>query len=222
MKTTADAKNLIARYRKIPRYVDNVIGHLRAGAADGLVADAEVLRRVVVLVVAQLARPVAEWQMLAPLEAKGAASAWTPALRAELTAVVEKEIKPAGERYLAFLKTELTPKVRKGDRPGIAHLSVGKECYLAQITNFLGEARTAARQALGEERAEHAGRADDEGARGVDLRHGWEPTSRGCGGIRVHSDLAPRPVLPTPPPSTFCAPTLDEDRLSAPAGRVVG
>lgn len=45
VESVEDGANLLARYRAVPGSVDNTIAALRAGAAKGLVANAETLRR---------------------------------------------------------------------------------------------------------------------------------------------------------------------------------
>ncbi len=57
---------LLARYRAVPRRVDQDIANLREGIAAGRSPDAEALRRTLALVDAELARPLAELELLAP------------------------------------------------------------------------------------------------------------------------------------------------------------
>ncbi|MCK6549950.1 DUF885 domain-containing protein [Myxococcota bacterium] len=135
VRTVDDGRNLVARYRKAPVLVDQMIANLRSGAADGLVASAESVRRVVSMFETELAKPVETWSLLAAARAPldGWSSSDRDAFRADLRAAVEGVLKPALERYLAFVKAELVPKARGDDAVGIGALPSGAECYAAQI-----------------------------------------------------------------------------------------
>jgi uncharacterized protein (DUF885 family) len=146
IKTPADGRNLVARYRKIARTVDNTAGHLRAGAARGLYANAESVRRTLALVDGQLGSPIDKWALLEP--AAAARPDWDAAERerfaASLREVTEREVKPAFERFRALLHDEILPRARGADKVGVGHLPQGDACYRARIAEHTGLPLTAA------------------------------------------------------------------------------
>ncbi len=145
--TVADANNLLERYRKIPHSVGNSLDNLRAGLREGLVADAESLRRTIEMIDAQLAKPIDEWSLLDPIRDPGAHRDWSESERAafarDLRAVVQDSIKPAYQRYRELLD-ELLPAARTGGSIGIGSLPSGAACYEASIRSHTGLSRTAA------------------------------------------------------------------------------
>tara|TARA_R110002073_G_scaffold336295_2_gene531893 strand:- start:43547 stop:45394 length:1848 start_codon:yes stop_codon:yes gene_type:complete len=132
------AKNLVTRYRQVPKSIDDNIANLRSGLAKGRVANAETVLRTIALVQGQLDQELESWSLLAPaksvseLEASGA-----DAVAAELYDVVSSEIKPAFERYLKFLSEELAPAGRAGDQIGVHALPNGLACYDASIASHI-------------------------------------------------------------------------------------
>jgi uncharacterized protein (DUF885 family) len=145
VKTPADGRNLVARYRQIARWVDNSIGHLRAGAEKGLFANAESVRRTIALVDGQLAAPLEKWPLAEPAAAPR--PDWKPEERTELASalnqVIESEVRPAFTRYRALLADEILPKARGADKVGVGHLPLGQACYRARIIDHTGLPLTA-------------------------------------------------------------------------------
>ncbi len=135
VKTAPDGQNLLARYRKIPRAIDDEIDKLRHGAASGRVATAESMKRVIAMVDKQLAQPVADWPLAEPAKAKraGFSEAERQALSAGLIAAIEGGIRPAIQRYRDALSKELLPKARGEDKVGVSALPDGARCYQTQI-----------------------------------------------------------------------------------------
>lgn len=135
IRTPEDASNLVERYRKGSKSIETDIENLRLGAITGLFGAADSMRRVVKMLERQLADPVTAWPMLAP--AIQPHEGWTEAesdrFRKELEAVITSGVKPALIRYLNFLQTELLPKARGDDHPGLSALPIGKSCYEAKI-----------------------------------------------------------------------------------------
>jgi len=142
VKSPADGANLVARYRQIPRYVDNQIGHLRDGASKGLYADAESVRRTIDLVDGQLATDLDRWSLVRP--ALAAHPSWSEADRGRLAAAVRRvvggEVKAAFQRYRKLLGDEILPHARAADKAGVAHLPNGKACYAARVLSETGMA----------------------------------------------------------------------------------
>jgi uncharacterized protein (DUF885 family) len=142
--TPRDGANLIARYQHVPRIIDTRIAQLEAGAARGLIANAESLRRTLAMVDAQLAQPLDEWAVMAPADAArdGWSSAERDAFAAGVRFAVGEHIAPAYRRYRAAL-AELVPQGRDGDRVGLGGLELGAACYRAKIEFHTGMAKTA-------------------------------------------------------------------------------
>ncbi|ACY13049.1 DUF885 domain-containing protein [Haliangium ochraceum] len=137
-----DASNLLARYRLIPRAIDDEMANLRRGADDGRYSNAESLRRTVALIDAQLAQPTAEWSLMKPAREIAGNPALTEGqkelFRAELEELVVEWIRPAIERYRKLLLTELMPRARTATKIGVSELPDGKACYRALVRNYLG------------------------------------------------------------------------------------
>ncbi len=140
-----DAQRLITRFQKGGTSIDNETGHLRRGAADGLFANAESTRRVLKMVDDQLAKPVEQWPMYAPALAEH--PTWTEAQRAEfkeaMLDVLTGTIKPAIERYRAFIAETIAPNARSDDQPGLSPLPFAAECYEARLRRFTTLPKTA-------------------------------------------------------------------------------
>ncbi|HWM87958.1 MAG TPA: DUF885 domain-containing protein, partial [Kofleriaceae bacterium] len=144
--TPADGRNLLARYRLIPRSVDNGIVHLRSGAEKGLFANAESVRRTIALIDGQMTTPIEKWSLLEP--AAEARKGWAEQERTRfadsLRQVVEREIRPAFARYREVLADEILPRARGPKKVGVGHLPHGMACYQARIAEHTGLTRTAA------------------------------------------------------------------------------
>ena len=117
-----DGVALLARWRQMPRFLDQAIGDLRRGLADGRVGVGAICRRVVDQLDELLGRSDAEWPLATPGEER-------PEIRSELLAVIGEEIRPAFERYRSFIADEIAPRARTDDRPGLSHIPGGPETY---------------------------------------------------------------------------------------------
>lgn len=141
------ARNLLERYRQIPKTVDDSIANLRTGLAAGRVANAESIRRTVELVQGQLDKPMAEWALLKPVKTIGELKDVAADERKEITdaleALVSGEIKSSFQRYLEMLQSELLPKGRSGDKIGAHALPDGLACYEASIRGHINLERSA-------------------------------------------------------------------------------
>jgi uncharacterized protein (DUF885 family) len=145
LKKPADGDNLLARYRAIPKAIDDEIDNLRRGAAKGLFANAETVRRAISMIDRQLAKPLQSWPLMEP--AKAPPSGW-PVARAKafagsLRTAVEKSIAPAYRRYRDLLKNEILPTARGPNKSGLVGLPNGEACYRARIKSFIGLPKTA-------------------------------------------------------------------------------
>ncbi len=138
------AQNLLERYRAIPKSVDSHIENLRAGLAQGKVANAQSILLTAELVERQLAKPVSEWalyKVVAPVAQLEGGNEQRVA--DAFAALVEGEIKQSFARYLALLKEELLVLGRKDDKVGMHALPDGLSCYEASIRSHINLDRSA-------------------------------------------------------------------------------
>jgi uncharacterized protein (DUF885 family) len=119
----------LARWRKVPRFIDNEIANLRLGLRSGYSTP----KRNVELVIGQLdqllALPVEKWPLYSPATRDDSAEfkkSWATLLTSELT--------PAIERYRAYLKDEYAGKARTSI--AIAANPNGEACYQASFRNY--------------------------------------------------------------------------------------
>jgi uncharacterized protein (DUF885 family) len=140
----ATADSLLARYRLMPRAIDDMAANLRQGLARGKTASAESVRRVLALIDGQLAAPTAGWALLAPARAvadqrgQGMTDEHRQRFAAELENVVTEWIRPALERYRDVVRDEILPAARAGEAVGVGSLPDGKGCYRALIRRYIG------------------------------------------------------------------------------------
>lgn len=116
-----DHRNLAARLRATPADVAQEIELLRGGLTEGLVANAESIRRVIAIADAWLAQPADEHD---------------PTVQAQL-----EQLTPAFTAYRAFLHDELLPAARTDDRVGLAHLPIGASCYATLAETYTNGTR---------------------------------------------------------------------------------
>jgi uncharacterized protein (DUF885 family) len=140
--STAD--NLLARYRLIPRAIDDMAANLRHGLSRGKTASAESVRRALALIEGQLAAPTAGWALLAPARTvagqrgQGMTDEHRQRFATELEDVVTQWIRPALERYRDVLRDQILPAARTGEAVGLGSLPDGKACYRALIRRHIG------------------------------------------------------------------------------------
>ncbi|MBI4817082.1 MAG: DUF885 domain-containing protein [Deltaproteobacteria bacterium] len=147
VESELDAKNLLARYELVAESIDGEIANLRTGMSRGLLTNRRTAQLVLEVFEKALAQPIAEWPMMAPAlepkpsEAKGFAI--EPQTREKLAESLKNQIRPAFERYAAFLEKELIPAARGEDAIGVSSNPDGAACYASQIRRFLGSDRSA-------------------------------------------------------------------------------
>ena len=147
VETVGDARNLVSRYRAMGGAIDQQVDRLRRGAERGLYANAETTRRVIAMVREQLGDPLDEWPLLAP--AREAHDGFSPevlaSFRADIEAAVRDGIRPAFDRYAAFLEGTVLPNARDESHSGIGALPIGADgaCYAARIREHTGLTRSA-------------------------------------------------------------------------------
>jgi len=138
IRSVADARSLLARYRAMAKTVDDEIVRLDSGLSRGLVANAESTGRIIDITKKQLAAPLAEWPMMTPVrkQVPGASEAEQQRFAGELQQIVGGAVTDALERYAAFLEQKVLPVARDDNHSGLSHLPVGEACYRARIGAF--------------------------------------------------------------------------------------
>jgi len=142
--TPEEGRLYIARVRAIPA----AIRAQSALLADGLVAHRvttkESARRVREMLDAQLAQPLAQWPLMAPLTAGH--PGWTPeqeqAFAEELTAAVQA-VPPALAELARFIDGTLMDWARTDAESGVVHLPEGRACYRSQIRLYTSLSQSA-------------------------------------------------------------------------------
>lgn len=137
-----DAESLLARYRLLPRAVDDMAANLRRGVASGKVASAEAMRRTLALIEGQFAIPLAEWSLMAPARDVARYQGWSEEQRqgfaAEIETLVAEWIRPALERYRDVLVNDILAEARGSAQEGVGSLPDGKACYRALVRRYIG------------------------------------------------------------------------------------
>ncbi len=138
VRSPSDASNLLARYHQIAGAIDDTTAALTRGAARGLFAPQESVRRVLEMVDKQLGTALDEWPLLKPARAPKAD--WPGGEHAlfakQLREVVATDIVPALKRYGDLVRERIFPKARDEEHSGLWALPVGKACYAARIRAF--------------------------------------------------------------------------------------
>ena len=130
VRTTLEGEQMIKRWLAIGPYVDQHIANLRAGASGGKLAVRALVEKAVEELDDLVSKPDSEWALLRPLAVR---RNWTDGeirrFREGLEGAVERSARPGFERYLRFLRSEILPKSRPQEKPGIMHISGGAQAY---------------------------------------------------------------------------------------------
>jgi uncharacterized protein (DUF885 family) len=131
IRTPEDGRALVERWRGIGRYLDQMGANLRESAADGLIAVAKPVERVVDVLTRLEATPARDWKLAGPAAEEH--TDWPePDLRRFREAVgaaVRDVAIPGFRRYRETLERAIAPVARPEDRPGLVHLPGGAEAY---------------------------------------------------------------------------------------------
>ncbi len=133
LDTPEDGARMAARWRAMAEYTDRHLSSLRRSLAEGRVACLPPGQRTVDILERLLDGDTADWALLAPLGDVADLPGWSTAERerfsAELTSIVEGEIRPAFIRLHDALVTEILPAARSADRPGMCQVPEGADGY---------------------------------------------------------------------------------------------
>ncbi|HEV2137727.1 MAG TPA: DUF885 domain-containing protein [Nitrososphaerales archaeon] len=135
VQTVSEGRAMVARWQAIGPYIMQHVANLRGGAAMGKVAVRACVEKVIDELEDLLAKPDDEWALLRPLGAEH--QDWTEeerrAFKEGLTGSLRESARPGFARYLEFLNSEILPKTRPADMPGIMHVPGGREAYAKLI-----------------------------------------------------------------------------------------
>ena len=131
IETVDQGRDMAARWRAMGPWIETLTARQRASLADGRPPVAVLVEKVIEELDALLARPDAEWPLLAPAWEERAA--WSDAgargFADELLATVRDGIRPAFAAYRDFLADEALPVARGDAQVGIGHLEGGEATY---------------------------------------------------------------------------------------------
>src|SRR5256885_1077856 len=123
-----------------PSYLDEHVANLRRGLQAGKVAVRSGVLKVIEQIEDLAAKRVDEWPLLKPLA--GPHPKWKASDRAEfvdgLTSAVRDRVRPAFLRLGDVLTTEILPRARPDDRPGLMHVPGGTAAYPRLIHAYTG------------------------------------------------------------------------------------
>jgi len=135
IRTPADGRALVARWRDIGRYLDQVRAGLREAADDGRTAVVTPVQRQLEVLESLDQTPPDQWKLAAP--AGAAHDDWPErdlsAFQRDLVETVAEIAIPAFRRYRETLQRDIAPVARSADRPGLVHLPGGADAYRTLI-----------------------------------------------------------------------------------------
>ncbi|HEY4227586.1 MAG TPA: DUF885 family protein, partial [Candidatus Limnocylindrales bacterium] len=131
IRTPDDGRALIARWRDIGHHLDQYGANLREAAADGYVAAAKPVERLLDVLDHLDATPAEEWKLASPAAADHAD--WSDRdqreFRDDLLDAVRRSAVPGFRRYGETLRRTILPLARPNSRPGLCHLPGGAAAY---------------------------------------------------------------------------------------------
>jgi uncharacterized protein (DUF885 family) len=142
IRTAAEGRAMVKRWRAMGPYLEDHIANLRRGASKGKVPVRALVKKVLDGLRELEGKPDEEWALLRPL--KTPHKDWTGAEQAEfhdgLKSAVRESVGPAFLGYLSFLASEVEPVARPQELAGIMHLPGGSESYrkLIRVRTSLG------------------------------------------------------------------------------------
>jgi len=132
-ETKEDRQRLLARWRKLPGYLDQDAQNLRRGLLAGKTGTADAVGRVLGELDRLLAQPAADWPLMKPAAQSGlgAGSPERAALERDLAATIDAPdgLRAAFGRYRDFLRQQVLPRARPDDQVGLKWVPGGSACY---------------------------------------------------------------------------------------------
>lgn len=135
-ESAKDYRDLTARYRKVPAFFDQQIGHLRTGREAGLMPPRFLLEKVVAQVEGIATAKAEDSPFAEPLSRfpESLPAGERERLRGELLAAIRESVLPSYARLARFLKEEYVPRGRT--EPGLWSLPDGAERYAFMVRGF--------------------------------------------------------------------------------------
>lgn len=131
VRTGADGRAMVERWRAIGPYIEKHIANLRKGASGNRIAVRAAVEKVVEELSDLAAKPNSDWALLRPLAVNH--GDWTEGERREfkegLEGAVRESARPGFASYLGFLRSEILPRARPQEKPGVMHIPRGAETY---------------------------------------------------------------------------------------------
>ncbi len=127
------AEGMVGKFEGVAAYFHDLADRHREGVASGRTPADFAVRQTTEQLDAWLATPINQDQMLAVQDPPAGVDAarW----HERLLAVVQKQVRPAVERYRDVLRDEVAPHARPDERCGLTHLPDGDEVY-AKLARF--------------------------------------------------------------------------------------
>jgi uncharacterized protein (DUF885 family) len=132
LRTDADAEAYLARLAAAPAYVDAVTANARRGIKSGFVQPRATVDNVLPVLKTMLAQPIDEHALLGPL--KSAPQAVRDKYLARARDLVERQVRPAEQRFADMLEKEYRPKARA--TLGASSLPGGRAYYAYLVRHF--------------------------------------------------------------------------------------
>ena len=135
VRSFGEGAAMVKRWRAMRQYLDDQTANLRRGLTEGKVSVRSGVERSIDEIKSLEKKPEREWALLRPLAILH--NDWTETGRqqfhAGLTSAVSDVVHPALTRYAKFLESEVLPKSRPQELPGILHVPGGSEAYARLI-----------------------------------------------------------------------------------------
>jgi uncharacterized protein (DUF885 family) len=122
-------REALARFGKLPRYLDNELDNLREGLRRGYTTPKANVQLFIQQLDDMLAKPAEAWPLYNP-----ATRDESPQFKQAWAALLSEQIKPAAQRYSQFLKTEYLGKARESI--AIKDSPDGEQCYQASFRSY--------------------------------------------------------------------------------------
>jgi uncharacterized protein (DUF885 family) len=129
--TPAEGFAMVKRWAAVGPYFESHIANLKRGEREKKVSTRVCVEKVIDELQALLSKPDSEWAFLRPLSVphRDWSEREVREFGGKLTTAFRKSVRPAYARYVRFLKSEILPRSRPQERPGIVHLPGGPEAY---------------------------------------------------------------------------------------------
>lgn len=135
VRSPSEGRAMVKRWTAMGGFFDDYGACLERGLREGRVAVRVCLEKVVDELQELLSKPDLETAFARPLavDRKDWSEEEREEFRGGLTGAIKNSIRPSLVRLSGFLRTDVLPKARPEERPGICHLPGGREAYVRLI-----------------------------------------------------------------------------------------